>query len=139
MEQLYETKISNARWMAYDLPGNVGWILYCVCVGLLFARGPLAFAFAALVPALLMLLGVGELISERIRKLDRVLPYKRLLRGFGALLLGGLLGAMAGLCGLALRAAGLLPLWMTIGGALCAVFAALLYWGYKPQVERRVK
>ena len=25
---LYETKISTTRWMAYDIPGNVGWILY---------------------------------------------------------------------------------------------------------------
>ena len=24
MDELYETKIPNARWIAYDIPGNVG-------------------------------------------------------------------------------------------------------------------
>ena len=32
MSRLYETKISNARWIAYDLPGNIGWIAYIVAL-----------------------------------------------------------------------------------------------------------
>ena len=23
---MYESKISDAKWIAYDIPGNVGWI-----------------------------------------------------------------------------------------------------------------
>ena len=42
-------------------------------------------SIAAMVPAVLMLTGVVELISERIHGLDRILSGKRLLRGFGVL------------------------------------------------------
>ena len=81
-ETIYETKISDARWWAYDLPGNAGWIAYLVCLVKGLKRGLNGFNMAALVPAGWMLLGVGELISERIAGLDRVLPKHRLLRGF---------------------------------------------------------
>lgn len=30
---MYETKISSARWIMYDIPGNIGWILYLVGYG----------------------------------------------------------------------------------------------------------
>ena len=40
MRRLYETKISNARWIAYDLPGNIGWIAYIVALILCFAKSP---------------------------------------------------------------------------------------------------
>ena len=29
--ELYESKISDARWWIYDIPGNIGWIIYFVC------------------------------------------------------------------------------------------------------------
>ena len=29
---LYKTTISNIRWIAYDIPGNIGWITYIVCL-----------------------------------------------------------------------------------------------------------
>ena len=32
MNTLYKTEISDVRWMAYDIPGNIGWIAYLVCV-----------------------------------------------------------------------------------------------------------
>ena len=32
MKAQYKTAISDARWIAYDIPGNVGWIAYLVCV-----------------------------------------------------------------------------------------------------------
>jgi len=25
---IYKTDISDARWMAYDIPGNIGWMTY---------------------------------------------------------------------------------------------------------------
>ncbi len=25
---IYKTDISDVRWMAYDIPGNIGWITY---------------------------------------------------------------------------------------------------------------
>lgn len=30
---MYESKIRTALWMAYDLPGNIGWLLYFVGLG----------------------------------------------------------------------------------------------------------
>ena len=71
---LYESKISTRRWMVYDVPGNAGWIIYFVCLGLLLKRGINAFSVVVAVPAILMFIGITELISERIQKLDWVLP-----------------------------------------------------------------
>lgn len=132
MKQLYETKISDMRWYAYDFPGNVGWIAYIVCVILGFVRHGeyAALNIVAIVPAVLMLIGVAELISERIAKLDRILPFTRLLRGFGALTLGSLLGLIVGLASVLLHF-NATYLIMAIGGALCFVFAGLLLIGYK--------
>lgn len=127
----YRTTISDKRWIAYDIPGNIGWITWLVCAvrGLREKRD--IHSVAALVPAVLMLTGVVELISERIHGLDRVLSGKRLFRGFGALTAGGMLGIPIALFGLKKnkkRAAVMLA-----GSVLCAFFAGLLLAGYKKQ------
>ena len=125
---LYESKISDARWWIYDIPGNIGWIIYFVCFARLVRQGLNPFTVAALVPAVLMLIGIIELISERIAKLDRLLPRKRLLRGFGSLTLGGILGAVISIIGVITVHC---DYWMLLGSVLCAVFAGLLYKGYR--------
>ena len=127
----YKTEISDLRWIAYDIPGNVGWIAYLICVfrGLREKRN--AYSIASALPGVLMLIGVGELISERIAGLDRVLSGKRLFRGFGALTAGGLLGIPMAILGYKRnkkRAAAMLA-----GSTLCAVFAGLLLAGYRKQ------
>ena len=127
----YRTTISDKRWIAYDIPGNIGWITWLVCAvrGLREKRD--IHSLAALIPAVLMLTGVVELISERIHGLDRVLSGKRLFRGFGALTAGGMLGIPIALFGLKKnkkRAAVMLA-----GSVLCAFFAGLLLAGYKKQ------
>ena len=105
---IYETEISDARWWAYDVPGNVGWIMYIVCLIQCFVKQP-AFMQTPLVrislmvgilPAIAMAVGIVELISERIAKLDRILPKKRVYRGFGALTWGGSGGMIVVLIGL---------------------------------------
>ena len=87
--------------------------------------------YRKLFPALLMLAGVAELISERIRKLDRILPRIRVLRGFGALTLGGILGTAVSMIGLIAYPGLSLPWWMLGGSLLCGVFAGLLFAGYQ--------
>ena len=90
MNDLYETKISDARWWAYDIPGNIGWITYITVMVRLFRNPPaymkiplvMSCLIVGILPAIAMAVGIFELISERIVKLDRVLPRKRLLRGF---------------------------------------------------------
>ena len=130
-EPIYETKISDARWWAYDIPGNAGWIAYLACLFHSLRRGLNTFNMAAQLPGGLMGLGVGELISERIAGLDRVLPKRRLLRGFGALTLGGIGGMIVSAFGLATQKEKKHPAVMLIGSGLCAVFAELCWKGYK--------
>ena len=130
-ETLYETKISDARWWAYDIPGNAGWIAYLVCLVRNLKRGLNRFNALALLPGGLMGLGVGELVSERIAGLDRVLPKRRLLRGFGALTLGGIGGMLVSVLGFATQKEKKDPTIMLTGSVLCAVFAGLCWMGYK--------
>ena len=130
-EPIYETRISDERWWAYDIPGNAGWIAYLACLFHSLRRGLNTFNMAALLPGGLMLLGVGELISERIAGLDRVLPKRRLLRGFGALTMGGIGGIVVSALGLAAQKEKKNPAVMLIGSVLCAVFAGLCWQGYK--------
>ncbi|MBR3332914.1 MAG: hypothetical protein IKG23_01345 [Clostridia bacterium] len=131
MNDLYETKIPTAQWWAYDLPGNAGWIIWLICTWKCLAAGISVFSILALVPAAMMIIGIVEIISERIAKLDRVLPKKRLLRGFGALTAGGTLGVPVSALGIALNLNGSLPPWMLAGAVLCALFAGLIYKGFR--------
>ena len=149
-EAVYESQISTGRWLVYDVPGNVGWIIYLVCLTQCFVKQP-AFMEIPLVrislvvgtlPAVAMVVGIMELISERILKLDRILPQKRLYRGFGALTWGGLGGIIVGLNALA---AGLragfsaeeckLLILLAVGGALCALFAGLIFKTFHPKKQ----
>ena len=149
-ETVYESHISTARWLVYDVPGNVGWIMYLVCLIQCFVKWP-AFmeiplvwlsVMVGIIPAVAMVVGIAELISERIAKLDRILPKKRLYRGFGTLTWGGFGGMIVGLTGLF---AGLrnshslgdckLLLLPAIGGALCAVFAGLIFKTFHPRKQ----
>lgn len=142
---MYKTNISTARWILYDLPANAGWLAYYIALGKCFAEKPDFIAYRSLtvvvllavLPALLMLVGLVELISERIHKLNFVLPKVRLYRGFGALTLGGITGAALALIGVVLAvvsgAADVSYLYALLaGGVLCAVFSGLLFAGYKP-------
>lgn len=146
MEELYETKISDARWWAYDIPGNIGWIMYIAVLILSFVKQPVFMAvplvricmIIAILPAVAMAVGIAELISERIQKLDRVLTKKRLYRGFGALTWGGFGGLVVSLNALfaSLRAGCSLAdcgyfIMMAVGGILCALFAGLIFKSFR--------
>ena len=149
-EALYESHISTARWLVYDVPGNVGWIMYLVCLIQCFVQRPdfmeiplvLISLVIGILPAIAMVVGIAELISERILKLDRILPKERLYRGFGALTWGGFGGMIVGLTGLF---AGLrsgysvgeckLLILLAMGGALCAVFAGLIFKTFHPRKQ----
>ena len=132
MNMMYESKLSARRWIAYDLPGNVGWIVWIVCLILLLTQGVTWFSLLALIPAFFMLVGVIELVSERIQKLDWVLPKARLYRGFGSLTLGGILGIPVAAAGL-IAAQGSICWRMLAGACLCALFAWLIFREYHPQ------
>lgn len=149
-DTIYETLISYARWWAYDIPGNIGWILYLICLLQCFVTRPefleiplvLISLVIGILPAVAMIIGIAELISERILKLDRILPKKRLYRGFGALTWGGFGGIIVGLhaltaglrAGLSVEECKLLVL-LAVGGALCALFAGLIFKTFHPRKQ----
>ena len=126
-EPLYETKISDARWWAYDIPGNAGCELSCQKPETGYEQLQPGGAAAGKPDDA----RCGELISERIAGLDRVLPKGRLLRGFGVLTLGGLGGGIVSALGLATQKEKRGPAIMLIGSVLCAVFAGLCWKGYR--------
>lgn len=143
MNRLYRTEITDKRWIAYDILGNLGWIMYLAGLIFCFAKEPesmqnemiFAVIILAVIPAVAMIVGIVELINERINKLDRLLPKKRLLRGFGALTFGGVSGTL--ISGIAMSLDFVLNqevnvnfVIMCIGGILCGIFAYLLYKGY---------
>ena len=127
----YQTQISDARWIAYDIPGNLGWIAYFTGLGMSVYRGDLKYAAITAAPAALMATGIAELIDERTKGLDRTLPRRRLLRGFGALTLGGMAGAAAAGVGATECSDKRIAAGMCAGGTVCAAFAGLLLKGYK--------
>jgi len=147
---IYESHISTVRWIVYDVPGNVGWIMYLVCLIRCFVKCPefmeislvLISLVIGILPAVALVVGIAELISERIAKLDRILPKKRLYRGFGALTWGGFAGMAVGLnalfaslrSGYSVGECKLLIL-LAMGGALCAVFAGLIFKTFHPQKQ----
>ena len=146
MDELYETQISNVRWIVYDIPGNIGWIMYIVALILSFVEQPgfmeiplLKVCMAVgILPAVAMLVGIAELLSERYHKLDRVLTKKRLYRGFGSLTWGGFGGIIVSLNALMVSVRMEIPwvecrniILMLTGSVLCFLFAGLLLRGYK--------
>ena len=131
MNKLYEIKISDARWMAYDIPGNIGWIIWIVCTIKNLKKRVDGFSIISAIPGILMIVGVIELICERMQKLGRILPKKRVIRGFGALTIGGALGIPVSIAGMAKTEDKKRYVWMLTGAVLCSVFAGLCYKGYK--------
>lgn len=152
MNKQYETQISDARWWGYDIPGNIGWIMYITILILSFTKQPEFMEIplaricmiVAILPAVAMTVGIAELISERIHKLDRVLPKKRLYRGFGALTWGGFGGLVVSLNALfaSLRAGCSMAdckylVLMAVGGILCALFAGLIFKSFHLQSREK--
>ena len=58
MKEMYETRISDARWILYDIPGNIGWILYMICLILILRNGINWFVVVSIIPMILMLSGI---------------------------------------------------------------------------------
>ncbi len=131
MDDEYEMQISDARWWAYDIPGNIGWIIWIVSSVKSLKKKADAFSIISVIPGILMIAGVIELICERIQKLGRILPRKRVIRGFGALTAGGIMGIPIALVGMAKTKDKKRHAWMLAGAVLCSVFAGLCFKGYK--------
>lgn len=132
---MYETRISASRWMMYDIPGNIGLILYLIGYGRFIVKSGftqhLIASILLTIPVILIVIGIAELTSERIAKLDRILPAVRLWRGFGTITISGVLGAVLALITFGSNISIANTVMMITGGVLCFVFAGLLLIGYK--------
>ena len=118
MNDEYEMQISDARWWSYDIPGNIGWIIWIVCTIKNLKKRVDGFSIISAIPGILMIVGVIELICERIQKLGRILPKKRVIRGFGALTIGGALGIPVSIAGMAKTEDKKRYVWMLTGALL---------------------
>ncbi len=127
-DAIYKTDISDARWIVYDIPGNIGWMTYLAMLAKMIIDREYGNAAVSTAPAVLMITGVAELVSERIEGLDRELTKVRLYRGFGALTLGGITGIVAAAVA---NSSNKTKAAMGGGAALCTMFAGLLLRGYR--------
>lgn len=101
--EMYESKISDKKWWVFGLLSDIGWIAFYI--GLIFyvvkIGIPLSFQgvlyILLLACGIVILRGIVEIIDERKHKLGRLLPKKRLLRGFGCVVYGSLAGTVTAL------------------------------------------
>lgn len=141
---MYESKISNLRWIVHDILGNIGWISFLIGLFLCFTKeaeiveNKIIYFLLILnfICGVLMIVGIIELISERICRLDRVLPKKRLYRGFGLLTLSGFFGMIFSFVAMTIAflkgLSGTIYFGLLCGGAfLCFLFVGLIFMEYK--------
>ena len=125
---MYETKITDKRWWIYDILGNAGWLIYIICLVIWLKKGITLISLAAVIPTLFIVIGITELVNERVNRLDRVLSRARLFRGFGALTLAGIAAVPVSIAGVMTAKASVL---MLSGSIMLAVFAGLIFHSFK--------
>jgi len=127
---MYETKISNKKWILYDIPGNLGWILFYIGIyNLLFKMFNYIYLIG-LIPIIMIFIGLCELIDERIKRLDRILPKIRFFRGFGLITYGSYIGIICSIIFLIISI-NQYAIMALIGSILCSIFCTLIYKSYK--------
>ena len=127
---MYETKISDKKWILYDIPGNIGWILFYIGIyNLLFKMFNYIYLIG-LIPTIMIFIGLCELINERIKKLDRILPRIRFFRGFGLITYGSYIGIICSIIFLIISI-NQYAIMALIGSILCSIFCTLIYKSYK--------
>ena len=96
----YETGISKSKWLTMGLVSDAGWIAYFTGFALYIINGADGLGTVVLSALFLLnclavisvVIGIAELISQRIRKLSRRLSPLQLAVGFGFVVFGSLAG-----------------------------------------------
>lgn len=147
---MYRLTITDKQWWCYDIFGNIGWIAYYTGLALCLLRNPtymqnksifMLIVFGGLISAALIFIGLVELISERVKGLARVLPKRRMYRGFGAIACGSFAGTIVSVAAVIsilitevnFNASILYPGIMSGGAILCFVFVWLIFRGFVKQ------
>ena len=100
---MYESKISDKRWLILGLLSDIGWIMLFAGIVMYMANGAdglgtvaiSALFLVTLLSAVFVLFGVIALITQRMRKIDRVLTKRQLVISFGFVVFGALTAAAA--------------------------------------------
>ena len=141
----YRNTIDESKQRLFNILIAAGWIIYFISIFISFEFPPkfmytgtmaqiVLFSF---VPAIWMLIGIAEMIRERINKTRNILTKRQLTRGYFSLALGGLTGiavtAIAWIYYYAKHLSGstLVLAMMLTGAVLCTVFAGISYRGYE--------
>jgi multidrug transporter EmrE-like cation transporter len=141
---MYKSEISRAKWIAYALLADVGWLSFFVALLMCFIKTPeilesgsvVTLLITDILGALLMLSGIMELMSEHRQKLSRILSGKQLAYGFGALTVGGALGTLCSVIALAVAVRNIMfgaayLIALSVGGLLCSLFSGLILKEYR--------
>ena len=136
---MYELNMSDGKFRTCFWAGTAGFLIFLAglirCLVLISPKefgGHLQMLIYAEIPAALcVLLGYGELIDERVRRLRIVLSRRRLYRGFGLMTWSSLVCALLSVIALVLRIT--VPetitgfLMMTAGAAVCFLFTFVIF------------
>ncbi len=103
MNKIYTTELSGAKWLTLGLLSDFGWIAYFVGFVLYMANGADGLGTTALSVTFLLnclcvlavMIGIIEIISQRIRKLRRTIQKGDLIFGFGFVVFGSLGGFLS--------------------------------------------
>lgn len=129
---MYELNLSDRKFHICFWAGTAGFLVFLagliLCLVLIspheFGGHLQMLIFAEIPAALCVLLGYGELIDERVRRLRIVLSRRRLYRGFGLMSWASLVCAVLAVVALFLRVT--VPeavtgfIMMPVGAALCS-------------------
>lgn len=97
---MYESNISDKKWLTLGLVSDVGWLMYFAGLALYMLNGADGLG-TVIISALFLLnglcvlavlVGIIELILQRVRKLSRRLKRSQLVIGFGLVVYGALGG-----------------------------------------------
>ena len=100
MIKTYTTKLPDKQWLMLGLISDLGWIAYFAGFALYMISGAEGLETVILSALFLLgglcvltvLVGIIELISQRVRQLDRRLKRIQLVTGFGFVIYGSLAG-----------------------------------------------
>ena len=135
MNDIYERKLSGRNWVICLVLLGLGVVIWAGgCLVCLNQDVMLSVAIAA-IAFVMMLTGVEGLIGQWSWNSLETLSKKEIRRGFGLMLIGGILSIIASLLGIILKQYENTPLWMLLGGSLVTVSAAICIGSYKKTEE----
>lgn len=137
---MYKANISKTKRIIYDIFKDIGLIIYYIALIICFIKKPKFMNYHLLMVMnilvfVLMFNGTIELIVENFFKLNSILPKIRLYRGYGLLMLGGIIGFITSLIAIIYttnKNVEIIYLYiLSLSCILCAIFSGLIFKEFK--------